>query len=319
MQPVYSLIKLITMKKFLLSLLLSFALFTSFECPICGCGVGGFYIGLLPTYKSQFIGLRYQYAHYETRLNDEPGQYSHDYYKIVELYGGITLGRCQILGFVPYHFNYQNTDDGVVRRNGLGDISALANYKVWSTSGLTKNNKTFSQQFWLGAGVKLPTGKYAVNFSDSTTEDLDDLLGNVNSQMGTGSVDLITNAMYNVRIDKFGINTTVNYKINTNNNSFRYGDRFSVNSFGYYQGKFTGKIYMAPNVGVLYEHVAPNYLKSSKVKQTGGYATLASAGLDLNFKKITIGINVQLPFAQDYSLGQTQYKTRGLVHITYTF
>ena len=308
------------MKKFLLSLLLSFALFTSFACPICGCGVGGFYIGLLPTYKSQFIGLRYQYAHYETHLKDEPGQYSHDYYKIVELYGGVTIGtRWQLLGFVPYHFNYQNTDDGIVRRNGLGDISALINYKLRKTSSLTKNNKTFSQEFWLGAGFKLPTGKYAVNFKDSVTQDLDDLLGDVNSQMGTGSIDVITSAMYNVRISNFGINTTLNYKINTTHNSFRYGDRFSVNSFGYYQGKLTGKIYMAPNVGVLYEHVSHNYLKSSKIAQTGGYAMLASAGLDLNFKKITVGTNVQLPFTQDYSLGQTQYKTRGLVHVTYTF
>lgn len=115
------------MKKIFFSILFTGIISASFACPICGCGVGGFYIGLLPTYKSQFIGLRYQYAHYETHLKDQLGQYSHDYYKIVELYRGITIGgKWQILGFVPYHFNYQNTDDGVIKRNGLGDVSALA-------------------------------------------------------------------------------------------------------------------------------------------------------------------------------------------------
>lgn len=307
------------MKKVFFSGIFICLLSASFACPICGCGVGGFYIGLYPTYHSTFIGIRYQYARYETHLNNDATQYSHDHYKIAELYGGITLGKWQLLGFVPYHFNYQNTDDGITRKNGLGDVTGVVNYKLWETSGLTKHNKAFSQEFWLGAGVKLPTGKYDVNFKDSVNQELDDLLGDVNSQMGTGSVDFIANAIYNIHINSFGINTTVNYKMNTaNGNHFKYGNRFSVNSFAYYQTRLTQKIYAAPNVGVLYEHVTHNYLGSSKVEQTGGYAALASAGVDLNYKKITVGTNIQLPFAQDYSLGQTQYKPRGLVHITFT-
>lgn len=309
------------MKKILLFIIIAFACIEANACPICGCGVGGFYIGLLPTYKTQFIGVRYQYANYDTHLIDEPDQFSHDHYHQVELYGGVTLGkRWQLLGFLPYHINHQITDDGTVDRNGLGDISVLANYKVWETSKFSKNNKTFKQEFWLGAGVKLPTGKYAVNFQDSTEEELSDLLGDVNSQMGTGSTDFILNAMYNIHVGKVGINTTANYKVNTTNNSrFKYGDRFSINSFAYYEAKAGKQIYMAPNIGVLYEHATANIFTSSKVEQTGGYTALASGGIDFNFQNITVGTNVQLPFAQDYARGQTQAKIRGLVHLTYTF
>lgn len=309
------------MKKIIILVVVIFFAVQSNACPICGCGVGGFYIGLLPTYKTHYIGIRYQYSHYETHLTNQPDQFSHDHYHQVELYGGVTLGKhWQLLGFIPYHLNHQVTDDGIINRNGLGDISLLANYKLWETSKLNKSNNAFTQEFWLGAGIKLPTGKYNVNFADSTDEELDDLLGDVNSQMGTGSTDFIFNVMYNVHAGMFGLNTTANYKVNTSNNSnFKYGDRVSINSFAYYEAKAGKKIYMAPNLGVLYEHVTANHLAENKVEETGGYIALASAGLDINLKKITVGTNVQLPFAQNYAHGQTESKLRGLVHVTYTF
>lgn len=309
------------MKKIALSFVALFITLFSVACPICGCGVGGFYIGLLPTYNGKFVGVRYEYSHYETRLRNDPRQFSHDYYKLAEWYGGIALGtKWQLLGFIPYHINYQNTDDGIKRKNGLGDASIVANYRVWQSIGLNKNNKQVTQQLWLGAGLKLPTGKYNVDFKNAASQNEEELLGEVNSEIGTGSFDFIANAMYNVHFGNWGINTTLNYKINTTNKSdFRYGDRLSANSFAYYQATLKHSVFMAPNIGLLYEHVSGNHLNKNNVDQTGGYATLASAGIDVNINKITVGANVQLPVAQDYALGQTQYKTRGLVHITYTF
>ncbi len=308
------------MKKVIFILCILICSLYSKACPICGCGVGGFYIGLLPTYQSKFFGLRYSYSHYETHLTNQPDQFSHDYYKQVELYDGITIGKhWQLLGFVPYHFNHQVTDDGIINRNGLGDITMLANYKLWQSSNFTVTNKSFKQEFWIGAGIKLPTGKYNVNFADSTNTEIDDLLGDVNSQMGTGSTDFIFDAMYNIHAGKFGVNTTANYKVNTTNSShFKYGNRFSANSFAYYQMQLVKGFYIAPNIGLMYEHAAQNNLTKNKVNETGGYIALTSAGLDINFKKITLGTNVQLPCFQDYANGQTQTKIRGLVHITYS-
>jgi len=309
------------MKKLFILIIILFTITVAQACPICGCGVGGFYIGLLPTYKSEFFGIRYGYSHYETHLNNDPTQFSHDHYHEVELYGGVTLGKhWQLMGFAPYHMNHQVTDDGNVDKSGMGDISLLANYKLWESSKLNKNNASFHQEFWLGAGIKLPTGKYSVNFGDSTNEELNDLLGDVNSQMGTGSTDFIFNMMYNVHIGKFGINTTANYKANTaNNNQFKYGDRLAINSFAYYEAKAARKIYMAPNIGLLYQYTTPNQLADDKVSETGGYVASTSVGVDINLTNITIGTNVQLPLAQNYAHGQTVEKVSGLVHVTYTF
>ncbi len=309
------------MKKLFLSIIILFTITATQACPICGCGVGGFYIGLLPTYKSEFFGIRYGYSHYETQLNDDPSQFSHDHYHQVELYGGVTLGKhWQLMGFAPYHFNHQVTDDGDVNRQGMGDISFLANYKLWESSKLTGNDKSFKQEFWLGAGIKLPTGKYAVNFGDSAGIELSDLLGDVNSQMGTGSTDFILNMMYNLHMGMFGINTVANYKANTTNSSqFRYGDRLAINSFAYYQAKAGKRINMAPNAGLLYEYTSPNQLANAKINETGGYIASASAGIDINIANVTVGTNVQLPVIQNYAHGQTVQKVSGLVHVTYTF
>ena len=304
------------MKKILLVLVIAFVYIQSEACPICGCGVGNFYIGLLPSFQSKFIGIRYGDMRYETHLKDEPSEFSKDHYKVAELWGGWNIGQCwQVLGFIPYHFNYQNTDEGVKTQNGLGDVMFMANYKLWQSSKQNKNDRSATHhEFWLGGGIKLPTGKYEVDHNDPETE-----VGDVNSQMGTGSLDFIANAMYNVKLGKIGINTSASYKMNTSNNSdYKFGNRFVASSFAFYQAKIM-KTYVAPNVGLLYENAAINQSKKNTVVQTGGYVALGVAGFDVNIGKITLGGNVQLPFAQNFSDGQTVAKSRGLLQATFTF
>lgn len=294
-------------------LVLSLCVFSAtFACPFCGCGVGGFYMGLLPNFKSGFVGVRYTYAHYSTHLTDQPDQFSKDYYHTAEVWGGISIGqKWQLLGFIPYHFNIQNTDDGVKKKEGLGDITLLANYKLWNSMKATHGGKVLRQEVWVGAGVKLPTGTYHVDLSDPSTE-----LGDVNSQMGTGSTDFLANAMYNVHVGKWGVNTTANYKVSTANNSnFKYGNRFSANSFVYYTARMN-EVFISPNAGILYEKATQNHLDSKAMDETGGYVTLASAGAEVNVGKLIVGASAQMPFAQDYAHGQTVAKTRCLVHVT---
>ena len=100
-------------------------------------------MGTLPNFKRGFVGVRYQYASYNTHIAEDPTQFSKDYYHIAELWGGISAGsKWQLLGFVPYHFNKQNTDDGIKTKNGLADITMLANYKLWTHTSATKAHQS---------------------------------------------------------------------------------------------------------------------------------------------------------------------------------
>jgi len=111
----------------------------------------------------------------------------------------------------------------------------------------------------------------------------------------------------------------MNYKINTTNSDhYSFGNRFTAYSFGYYQLN-VHSVSILPNAGIMYEDAATNHMDNEKVDLTGGYVALAVTGAELSYKMINIGANVQLPFVQDFAAGQTVAKTRGMVHVTFSF
>ena len=250
--------------------------------------------------------------HYHTQLANDPTQFSNDYYKIVELWSGINIGpKLQILAFIPYHINKQFTDDGIKTQDGIGDISILLNYNLLHTRSNAGKN-LIEHQLWIGAGIKLPTGKNNVDINDPSVNP-----GDVNSQSGTGSTDFLLNASYDVSINKFGLSTSVNYKINTDNKTrYRFGNRFTSNTFAFFKLNAMG-LGIAPNAGLLYENSASNNLNKVTVVQTGGHLISVAGGVEMNFKKIALGANLQLPVAQNFAEGQTQSKVKGLVHLTF--
>ena len=283
-------------------------------CEICGCSHGNYYIGLFPQFKHKFIGVRYQYSRFNTVMTDDPSQFSKDYFKTVELWGGWNIGkRWQVIAILPFNFVHQVSDDGTTNRQGLGDVAAMMNYKIFDRTTALSGNGNLRQQFWFGAGIKLPTGKFDIDATDQA------IVALANTQTGTASTDFMLNGIYNVQVNKFGINTGASYKMNTaNKDKYSFGNKFSARTFLSYKAG-TRNLTVIPNIGFQYESTAINKLDKEKIAQTGGNLFTGVAGLELNFKTITIGTNLQLPISQHFASGQTEMKTRGMVHLTFGF
>lgn len=283
-------------------------------CEICGCSHSNFQIGLLPAFNKGFVGLRYTTSRFTSAVRDEPSEFSRDYYQAVELWGGYTYKKLQVMLFAPYLLMEKETDDGLIRSDGMGDVMVLLNYNVLGVNSLSRNEKTtLRHELYVGGGIKLPTGVDAVDPTDPEFN-----LGDFNSQAGTGSVDYLLNVTYNFLWNNSGIVTNVAYRINTGNVAgYRFGNRAYLNSAYFYT--FTrSEVKIKPNIGLSYESNRVNSFGGGDVEGSEGYTLNATAGINVLRGKIGVNAMAFIPLSQDNFDGQTRLNSRFLFGITYS-
>lgn len=306
------------MKKIITLTILLFTTVNIFACDICGCGVGSYYLGILPEFKKRFIGLRYQHKGLTTHISaDGSVSYltSQETYQTAEIWGAFNIGkRFRVMGFVPVNFNERLNQGKTTSKSGMGDIAVLGYYKLLDRQK-TIRDKRFVQSLWVGGGIKLPVGTY-----DPTDANITQNTQNT-FQLGTGSLDFTLNAMYDVRLQDVGINANVSYKINTTNKyDYLYGNKFTGNMLAYYKLNIKNKLTIAPNAGVLYE-TAQQDINANKhtVDESGGYSTMGILGVECNVKNIAFGGNFQTPLAQELAGNRVKAKDRFMVHVSFSF
>jgi hypothetical protein len=288
-------------------------------CDICGCGVGSYYLGILPEFKKRFIGIRYQHKGLTTHIGPD-GNISYlssdENYQTIDIWGAWNLGKkFRLMAFVPYNINQRTTEGQSYNKSGLGDIALYGYYKLFDKRSTIQGNKLLVHSLWLGGGLKLPTGVY--NPLDKNT-----VQGSQNSfQLGTGSVDFSLNAMYDIRIQDIGMNTNVSYKINTANKyDYQYGNKFTLNWLAYYKIRVQKKIVLAPNAGLLYESSGKDLNKyGTTVYESGGSSLMGTLGAEISFGNFGIGGNFQAPIKQDLAEGTVRGKNRALIQMTWSF
>jgi hypothetical protein len=303
-------------KQYPLTIILSlFISIGSYACEICGCGHSNFQIGLLPNFTKGFVGLRYTTSQFNSTLSADASQFSHDYYKTMEVWGGYNIKKWQVMAFIPYLSTRKVSDDGTTEMNGLGDITLLINYKVLGSVSLSKNEKTtVRHDLYVGGGIKLPTGANKIDTSNPGFN-----IGDFNSQAGTGSTDFIFNVTHNLLWNRSGIVTNLTYRANTSNEKdYRYGNRAYANMAYYYTfGK--GEIKVRPNMGLNYQSNAINSFAGTDVEGSNGYNLNALLGANIARKKVGVIATAFIPLSQDNYNGQTKLQSRVVLGLTYSF
>lgn len=285
----------------------------TFACDICGGGTGSYYTGLLPQFNKKLIGLRYQYNHLYTQLDvmgNKTALSNKEQYNTIDLWGAWNIGnKWRVMAIIPYSFiqkDHLGTNQ-IYNKNGLSDIAAYAYYNLLQTS-----NNSIKQSIWAGAGVKLPTGKY-------NNAEVVNNAANI-FQLGTGSTDFNTQIIYDINYLNWGINSTLNYKINTENtDDYRYGNKSTANLTAYYKFSLKSTSLLIPNIGIQYENQQKDKVMKYTVDQTGGNILQGSIGLETSFNKIAIGLNFQQPLAQNIASNRVELKNKLMTHISFAF
>jgi hypothetical protein len=300
------------MKRLLLGICLLFTLPTTLlACDICGCGVGSYYFGMMPQFHRNFVGIRYRFSNFDSHVGLAAHLATREYFQTTELWARYYVRpRLQILAFIPYSFNRQETTTDMLRLQGLNDMMLMANYNLLKMKH-DSIPQLFKHNLWVGGGVKLPTGKHQYIESDLSQ------VANPNFQLGTGSLDFLTNLTYTIRYKKVGINADLTYKINTaNKDQYHFGNRLTSNVSLFYVQK-VGKVGIMPHAGVYIENSQIDKRQNKEVLDTGGYFVANTIGLELYYKRFSIGANYQTPMTQNLANGHIKAHQRGLIHLSF--
>jgi hypothetical protein len=301
--------KIVKMKrKLLISIILVLSSYFGFSCGMCNC-----YLSVEPGYNNDMVGLRIRHEGFHGEHDHSHGSSAHqedlhEYFNTYEVYTRwYPLDKLQVLATLPYANNY-NSINGTRsdQITGVGDLMMLGSYQLFNS--FPNENKSVRHRVLVGAGVKLPTGKYNI----ATDGEVDEL-----HQPGTGSTDLIAGTNYFAKKGKSGLHVYSTYKYNTiNKNDYRFADRFNVNcNYLYELTKKDWSFY--PNTGLYYETAKADEQNGQPVDDTGGQAFFANMGIDIFYKKFSLNLNGQFPLSQNLYGNQPQNLHRFLVGINY--
>lgn len=284
-------------------------------CDICGCGAGSSYMGILPEFNSKITGLRYRYNSLQTHLGPG-GSVSYlttdEAYHTTELWGGWTIKeKFRIMAYLPLSYNSKANQESRQSKSGLGDAAVQGFYRLVSKRSNIIAGKLLVQDLWIGAGIKLPTGKYEPRDKETVNKSANLF------QLGTGSFDVMLTAMYDLRLQDAGLNITGSYKLNTTNKyEYNYGNKLTGSAQLYYKFKIKETATFAPNLGMAYERSGTDLDAGYGVYSSGGYLWSGAAGAELMYKKISLGGNFQPALSQNLAHGLVKANNRMMIHLS---
>jgi hypothetical protein len=285
-------------------------------CDVCGCSVGGNYLGILPQFRRHFVGFRwseqsFQSAHSQSAA--EAGRYdSEESFRTMDLFGRFyPTRRIQLFAAVPYHDFRRWEKNALTHTQGIGDVSVMAGYILLDTGDSLR--RKWRHSLTLNGGVKLPTGNYKM--TDAEGEPL-----HPNLQPGSGTTDFLLSVMYTLRRGDWSFTADALGRLNTTNreNNYRFGNRVTGSVKAYYwidAGRFT----LLPNAGVFADAAQDNEGDSDFTEGTGGAIAYATFGLDTYFGHFSLGFNFQQPVWQNLGGGKVQSQGRWSATFNYIF
>lgn len=285
------------------------AMLEDFDCDACGCSASGGSMGFSSMLNNNFVGVRYFKQSYTSRdgiFANSP--WIDENFNTIQVWTRIPVtDKIQISVLMPYHFHERELTTSTENISGLGDITVMGLYTVFETK---KDSAVFTHKINMGAGIKIPTGK----FTQANN------LGSINQsfQLGTGSWDYSVVSEYVVNRKDLGLNTTLNYVFKTKNKKeYQYGDQFNYAATLFYLFDLN-TVQIVPQAGVAGELYQTNKQHGLDLPNTAGDILFGKFGFEAGKDKFSIGVNAMLPISQNLSSGKMEANYRWSVNLNYT-
>jgi hypothetical protein len=280
------------------------------------------YQGIMPTdYKGNIgFNMRQRYFKGAALTHNHSDGSSHEHGQMNQLLTNYELNyrffltrKLIINGNIPVaDFQFSSSKSSTNFRNvGMGDPLVVLKYELISPS---KSDEVKNKHRLLfGAGVKLPIGTHYKEILNN--QPLDENL--LQLQLGTGSMDWVLNANYQLRRNNHGLQTDVSFKHNLANNlGFVKGNQFNAQANYFYQKRWSKSVFM-PAIGMLYENAVNDKINNNVLTNTGGSNWYGSVGAEFFMKTISVYFNYQQLISQNLNGFQMKNNLRFTLGINY--
>ena len=264
----------------------------SFACN-GGCPSGGGYLGIVPQFSKNFVGVRYRmrsFSNSSLAHGAESPATQHSF-QTAELWGRFyPTKRIQAFVFLPFQMNTEKMGDKTNYVESVGDMSFIFHYNLINTGDSL--DRDWKHTLLLGIGTKLPTGKYQQRNAEKQ-------MYPVAFQPGTGAYSAIFSGMYTIRYEKIGLNANASYYYNGKNElDYSFGNSFAGSASLFYWLK-AGAVSILPNVGTYNETVQRDIDNGYYVNGTNGSLGYASFGTDVYVDRLAFSLNAQTRYFQN--------------------
>lgn len=255
---------------------------------ISSCGSS---TGLLTSLKNNTASLRALLAPFRTTTSIEEN--FRDYFYVLELSLRYEFSpRIKVFLQQPYRWNVRTFANEKQVLEGIADSRLGVSFALLDNCPCGK----FGKLYWeLGAGVKLPTGKYDQSIYYR------DLPGNFNIGTGNTGYLLLTNLLFTRK--NAGLSLSGAYQLSgRSRDDYQYGDLFTATTAVFKEWALGEKWSLVPFVGTSVDIVGKNYLPSGNFAEgSGGEGWFALAGLNTRFDDWQFGLTTSRPFYQHYA------------------
>lgn len=277
-------------------------------CDACSSSSNAGSMGVGSLVSQNFIGIRYFNQYYKSTdgLYSDSKWYNESY-NTMQIWGAFPIVKnTQVIAQIPYQFHEKQTEFGNLKIQGLGDVNLTILYQLFKTKNDSLN---FKHQFKVGAGIKMPTGKFERENTNAI---------NPSFQLGTGSWDYSGLMEYVLKYKKMGLNAMYNFIYKTENvNAYRFGNQSNYNVSLFYQYKDQDLV-LLPQLGVIGEKFNDNTKYQQVIRFTAGDVMFGKVGFEVGLKKWSLGANFMWPLHQNLASNRIEAIYRTSLNINYS-